>query len=633
MKILHRFMLKQFIGPFIAIFVLAMIVLLMQFLWKYIDDLVGKGLEIKVIAELLLYTCGQLSVLAFPLAVLLASIFTLGNMGENYELIALKSAGVSLQRIVFPLIALSFVIAGVAFYCANNVIPVATLKMRALIYDIQQARPELQIQEGIFYNGIDGYSIRIGKRDYKTNMLYDLMIYNHTQKAGNVDVIRSDSGLMQMTVDKRFLEVTLFYGHGYVEQIETGKRNPKTNPNYPFRRHIFDKQIFRMELPGYDIERSDPGIFKSGHQMMNISQLTDTIDGLSKMIIEQENQLRMIVLPTYRNPELQNIPIDTTLRSRIPDDYRAAFDKMTKSKRQSTVREAVNNVRSQKDQVAGIIYELDAKNKQIWRYEIAWHQKFTMPLACFILFFIGAPLGAIIRKGGLGTPIIIAVLFFVFYYVISMIGEKSARAGAMTSFAGIWMSTFIIFTIGVFLTWMATKDSSIFNIEMYANYIKKGLNYIFVTYRTPRPEIFFTANSSDLEPENMIFKLDEFSQRCRAYLDGDFRKPLRFSKIWYEQEDLILTEIGNDYDNLRALMKQLDVEIVRETVDEYPLASLHNCKIKQTSKWQPLIAAVIIPIWFYLYLKTLVQMYTLRNELQNIMLANRNLVNELNSTF
>ena len=624
-------MLKQFMLPFIGAFVIVSFALLMQFLWKYIEDFIGKGLELSVLGELFLYVAVNLTAMSFPLAVLLASIFTMGNMGENYELIALKAAGISLQRIVRPLIILSVFIAASAFYTANYVMPVTNLRMRSLIYDITQQRPELNIQEGIFYNGIEGYSIRIGQRNYKTNMLYNLMIYDHTERAGNLQVILADSGRMAMTADKRFLEVTLYNGHTYQDVLEEGRRSSRQNTNYPFRRYFFDEQVFRMALPGYGLERSDDQLFKSGYQMMNLAQLTSTTDSLSTVIRGHENQLRNIVQPIYRNPELKDIPVDTSLRRKIPDDFRVAFHQQTKQKRQSAIQDAVNNVRTQKDQVAGLIYELDMQNKKTWRYEIEWHKKLALACACFIFFFIGAPLGAIIRKGGLGTPIIIAVIFFVLYYVISMIGEKAAREGAMTPLQGIWMSTFIIFTIGIFLTWMATRDSAIFNQEWYAIWFRKGLNFIFTTNRIPRPEMAYMASPADLTPENMVNMLEELSLSCKQYLEGDFRKHTRLGEIWYQQEDAGLTGIGKCHDHILSILKQSDVDMIKETVAEYPPVMLLHYKIKKEATWQIIAAIVIFPVWIYLYLKMWIQKFALRNELRNMMSANRNLVNELNS--
>ena len=298
-------MIKQFIIPFFGMFILAIFVLLMQFLWKYIDDFVGKGLELSVIGEFFIYIIPHISTTyAFPLAMLLASIFTLGNLGENYELIALKSAGISLQRILFPLIITSILISIGAFFVANNVTPVAYLKWRTLIYDIQQQRPELHIPEGIFYNGIDGYSFRISKRDYKTNMMYYLRIYDHTERSGNVFVTLADSGRMMKTADARFLEVELYSGHSYEDLTE---ERTKKNKTYPFRHDFFERQVFRMTLPGYDLERSDLDIFKTGFQMLNLDQLTYMIDSLSGIIHNQENQLREIVKPAYNHNELKRL--------------------------------------------------------------------------------------------------------------------------------------------------------------------------------------------------------------------------------------------------------------------------------------------------------------------------------------
>ena len=630
MKILHRFMLKQFLGPFIMAFIIVDFTMLMQFLWLYVDDLIGKGLELKIIAELLFYASVKLSIMAFPLSVLLASIFTLGNMGENYELIALKAAGISLQRILFPLIILSVIISISAFFFANNVIPVVTLQANTLIYDISQQRPEVQIQEGVFYNGIDGYSIRIGRKNYKTNMLYDVRIYNHTQRTGNTQVILADSGKITMASDKSFLEVTLYNGHGY-EDMRDSKKTTKVNKNYPFRYDFFDKQVFRMALSGLELTRSDVQIFKSNAQMKNLNQLALSIDSLSKIGKTQEEQLRTIIQPVYRNPELTGMRVDTTLRNKIPEDFRVAFNALPKARKQMAVQEAVNSVRSQKEQVAGLIYELDDIGRKTRRHEIEWHRKFAMPFACIILFFIGAPLGAIIRKGGLGTPIIVAVLFFVMYYVINMIGEKSAREAAMTPLGGMWLATVVIFPIGVFLTWKATRDSSIFNQELYVNYIKKGLNFIFVTRRMPRPEIAYSAMPADLTPENMIAKLEDLSLHCKLYLEGDFRKYLRFNRIWRKQEDCQLAEIAQSYDHILAILKQTDVEMIREEVEEYPRAALHDYKIRKISIGQVIGAAVVFPVWLYLFMRAWLQKYSLRNELRRIMGANRNLVNELKS--
>jgi len=435
---------------------------------------------------------------------------------------------------------------------------------------------------------------------------------------------------MKITADKGFLEVELFHGHSYEDQVEN-RKSPRLNKNYPFSHHYFDRQVFRIALPNYDLERSDVDHFKSGAKMMNLPVLSLFIDSFSLILNKQEEQLRAIVKPVYQLPEIRGMIIDTSLRSKIPDNFWVNFHKMPKSKRLSSIQDAVNNVRTQKDQVAGLTYELETKGRQTRLYKIEWHRMFNVAIACFVFFFIGAPLGAIIRKGGIGTPIIIAVLFFVLYYVITMIGEKSAKEDVMTPVGGMWMPTFILLAVGSFLTWMATRDSSIFNQELYASYLRKGLNFIFFTHWSSRPEIKFAATPADLATENLLAKLEELSQRCKEYLDGEFSKTLRFSKIWQTHDDLALVEIGHQYDHILTVLKQSDIDMIRETVDEYPRVSLHNYQIKSISRLQIVAAFIIFPVWIYLFLKTWIQKFSLRNELRNIMGANRNLINELNS--
>ncbi|MDR3093601.1 MAG: LptF/LptG family permease, partial [Bacteroidales bacterium] len=578
MKILHRFMLKQFIGPFVLIFFLGVFVLLMQFLWKYIDELVGKGLDLAIVAELLLYSTANLTSMAFPLAILLASIFTLSNLGENYELIAFKAAGISLQRIVFPLIVFSVLVAGTAFLFANNVTPVANLKMRTLLDGIRNQRPELQLREGVFSNMVDGYSLRIGRKNYKTNTLYDVRIYDHTAKIGNVNVIVADSGTMVVTADKRFLEITLFNGHRYNEEVDNKTLD---RPNHPFSHQSFVKEIFRMELPSPDFERSDEQIFKKSYAMMNLEQLDYVLDSLATITKTEQHQMQMIVKPAFQPRALPTgVPIDTSLRAKIPDHFLPAFQDKPKARRLSNVQQAIAETRNHKDQFAGLVFEREAISRQMWRYDIEWHRKFSITISCIVLFFIGAPLGAIIRKGGLGTPIIIAVLFFILYYVISMIGEKSVKSGSMNSMMGMWLSTAIVMPVSIFLTYMATRDSVIFNSELYINFLNKGLGYVFATRHALRMPSQTPVPADELMPERMINLLEDLSHHCRIYANTMLDKKLTIGKIWYKQKDEELVRIGEMYDHVRAVLQKTDIEMLRESIAEYPAVALYNPKIR-----------------------------------------------------
>ncbi len=473
MKKLHLFVIKTYTGPLISTFFVVVFILLMQFLWKYIDDLIGKGLEFAVIAELLLYTSAGLVPLALPLAVLLSSLMTFGNMGENFELTALKSAGISLQRIMSPLIILTIIISIGAFYFSNNVLPFTNLKMRSLLYDVQQQRPEMQIREGVFYNGIDNYSIKIAGRNYRTNMMYDIKIYDHTQRRGNLKVTIADSGYMRITEDKAFLVTTLYSGYNYEEMEERARQ--QRDRSFPHRSDVFDKQTMHIELSGFDLQRTDEEAFRHNSQMMNISQLDSTTDSLGLALKKEVNEhTEKIISSSFFRKDNFTVLKDTVLHvERKPADIWALEQSLTHEERRRALDQATIDARMIRNQIISTKTNFDWQNKRIRRYEMEWHRKFTLSFACFIFFFIGAPLGAIIRKGGLGMPVVISVLFFVLYYVIDISAQKFVKELVIPAFPGMWISSIILLPAGIFLTYKATTDSVIMNTDTYLNFFRK----------------------------------------------------------------------------------------------------------------------------------------------------------------
>lgn len=492
MKKLHKFILSSFFGPFFLTFFIVVFLLLMQFLWKYIDDLVGKGLELHVILELLTYTSASLVPMAIPLAVLLASLMTMGSLGENYELTALKAAGISLQRIMRPLIVFSLLISLVAFLFSNYVLPYTNLKMRSLLWDIQQQRPELQIREGIFYNGVEGYSIYIGKKDYKTNLLKNIKIYDHSKGRANTLVTVADSGYMKITSDKKYLIVSLFKGYNYEDVISQGRQSVKKT--YPFRRDKFDTQTIHIELSGFGLQRTDEQLFKQNYQMMNLHQLTYYADSLKKDIDQRTNS---IITSIFSNTlyssksNWKNRParVDSSLiGQKLSTDFDSVFASTSSMEKSEIINSALNSAREGKTFVNTSFLNNDDSIRRVRKYLIEWERKFTLSIACFIFFFIGAPLGAIIRKGGLGMPVVISVVFFVLYYVISISGEKFSREGVMTPFYGMWLSGFILMPLGIFLTYKATTDSAILNMETYTNFIKRVRNFFKVAAKQKSAE-------------------------------------------------------------------------------------------------------------------------------------------------
>ncbi len=479
MKKLHWYIIKSFLGPFFMTFFIVVFVLLMQFLWKYVDDLVGKGLDIKVLGEMLFYASFGLLPYAFPLAMLLASIMTFGSFGENYELVAMKSSGISLYRIMKPLLFIAVIVTTTAFYFANYVLPNTNLRFTTLLWSVKQQRPELVLQEGVFTNEIDGYSIRVGSKNKKTNVLYDLLIYDHTRNRTNESVTVADSGFLRITEDKKFMVLNLYNGVNYSE--DAGQQQRRGQETYPFRRDNFEEQIIRVKVRGFEFNRRDENIFRNTYRMLNIEQLRFMEDSLGT---DYYGRLRNFMLQvrlnspvsqkihniTARNDSLKrtvNIQPDSLFYF---DEYFDRQDKWIKAEIvQSALAEARNNVQTLN------MYddELYNRKKNLNKYTMERHRKYTLSLAVLIFFFIGAPLGAIIRKGGLGMPVVVSILLFIAYYIVSMTGEKSAREDIWDMFAGMWFSTFIFLPVGIWLSYKAATDAALMSAETYSKLFGK----------------------------------------------------------------------------------------------------------------------------------------------------------------
>ncbi|MCK5068030.1 MAG: LptF/LptG family permease [Bacteroidales bacterium] len=485
MKKLHLLVIRSFVGPLILTFFFVVFILLMQFLWKYIDDLIGKGLEMSVISEFLLYTSASLVPMAMPLAVLLASLMTFGNMAENLELVALKSSGISLVRIMAPVMVLSASIAIGAFLFANYIMPVTNLKMRSLLYDIQQQRPELSIKPGVFDNNLEGYSIRIGDRDNKTSLLKDILIFDHTRKEGNIKVTVADSGYMKMSADEKHLLLTLYNGRTY-EELQKQKTDKRHIKSYPHQRSHFEHQELIIEMTGFGLNRTDENLFRNSFQMLNISQLQhfeDSLEGDLGLLVDgfhatidqtlvRKSKNLMIKRSRILSDSLKAIAREEGLEvKRVHVD--SAFAQLNKLEQRRAITQAINFARSNKGLTSSHANSSDWKISKLRRYQIEIQRKYTYSLLCLIFFFIGAPLGAIIRKGGLGMPVIVSVLMFLIYYVISMTGEKFVRENILPPFAGMWISTFILIPVSIWLTYKAANDSVIMNVETYFLWAKK----------------------------------------------------------------------------------------------------------------------------------------------------------------
>lgn len=468
MKKLHLFMLKSFVGPFFATFFIAMFVLIMQFLWRMIDDIVGKGLEFSVLAELILYMATSLVHMALPLAVLLSSIMTFGALGENYELTALKAAGISLYRIMKPLIILIVFITASAFIFANNILPVANLKLYTLLYDIRKAKPEMAFKEGIFTNDLEGYSIKIDRINKETGMMYDLLIYSHDEGSGNYEVTMADSGYMYTLPGQNIMQLTLFHGSTYTDESVNRIEKRKT---FPFRRITFDSQVAMIPLPDSDLKRSDEDGLRSHARMLNLTQLDVAVDSITGLVDQrQDDDVKKLLKTNYLKSKVIATRRDSILTAQGEENplrYDSLMEVLEVEQYENVIVKALEYARDvHQENTNDKMYYL-AQGESIRKHKVEWHKKFTLAFACFIFFFIGAPLGAIIRKGGLGMPLVVSVFLFIMYYIISMMGERSAAEAVLTPLVGTWISSLVLLVLGIFLTYKSVTDSELLNPESY----------------------------------------------------------------------------------------------------------------------------------------------------------------------
>ena len=469
MKTLDRFILKSYLGPMLLTFFIVLFVLMLQFVWLYIDDLVGKALPLNIIFEYIFWGTVAFIPLAMPLSTMLASIMTMGNFGEYNELLAMKAAGLSVQRIMRPLMFLVTILGISAFFISNNLLPYAYLKMRTLQYDIGQKRQEIKIPVGIFYDGIDNTALYAASQDESSGLLHDIIIYDHRDGKGNTKVTLAKSGYIRLTDNKRHIIFTLYDGHSY-EEIEPRQPNDTTAP---FQRSAFTEHEFLISLAGYEFQRSENenDLYKDDPRTKSLKELG--IDSLKTVQInyrtEQASGLKASIAFAlgyqFDNFAVQARPYRV--------DCDSLFHNMTYEQQSRAAATAISTIERILMSVNPYAIEDNIKDAPVRRAEVEWHRKFTLSFACLIFFFIGAPLGAIIRKGGLGMPTVVSIFFFVVYWVLDFSGTKLARNGEAIPFIGTWVSSFVLLPMGIFLTYKSTTDSALFNLDRY----KSVLNF------------------------------------------------------------------------------------------------------------------------------------------------------------
>ena len=472
LKTIHRLVLKAYFGPLLLTFFIVTFVLMMNFVWRSIDELVGTGLDAGVIIELICYATINMIPIGMPLAMLLAAIMTMGNMGENYELLAMKSSGMSLMRIMKPLIIVVGLISIGSFFVVNNLVPYANKKMTSIIYDIRRQKQVLEFQDGLFFNGIDDMSIRVGHQDPVSGLLYDVLIYDNRTANGNMTTTTAETGYIRLSDDKKYLLVTLYNGDNYQQT-----RNNQWYTRNELRHDTFDVQNAKIAMDGFDFQRSDNSGAIGGSQTKNIVELQRDIDSLDVTVsTTTAKSYEPLLKDNIFTRDIQVLQLPDSLR-KDKTGYRDAY--LLDSIPTMTVRQK-NDLWNSARAIA-----LNSRNSfsfdetaakealnQLYRSKNDWHRKLSLPVSVLIFFLIGAPLGAIIRKGGLGTPIVISVVFFVVYYIISLSGEKMAKEGAWSSMLGMWISSIVLTPIAAYLLVKATNDSQLLDVDWYSGKLK-----------------------------------------------------------------------------------------------------------------------------------------------------------------
>ena len=479
LKKLNHYIIKSFVGTFLFTFFIVIFILLLQRLWLYIDDMVGKGLEASVFVELFFYMCITFIPMALPLALLFATIMCYGNFGEHYELVAMKASGISIWRAMKPVMFFSIFLSIFAFWISNSVIPVATLKAQTLLWDVRRQKLAFDIKEGVYYRDLEDYVIYVNKKGDDGSSIYGVKIYDHTKREGNTQILSADSGKMELSANQRNIVFTLYNGYNYTEVTsEQNYRQKRT-----FERMSFKEEQIKFSLKDFDMTRSDEEIYKTYHEMMNLRQLSAAMDSLTVRRDDRQALFTESFENRYRNLMATRQPFDTLHQADADTLFLLQWpllDNMDGDIRAKSLELAVGAAQNAKDNVEFHQSDFKTQAENLRKHKKQWHKIFTLSIACLIFFFIGAPLGTLIRKGGLGLPTVISVLFFVIYYVTSTTLERVAVAGDLNMFLGVWLSSIILLPVGIFLTFKATSDSALLDADSWRNFFKK------LTHRHPK---------------------------------------------------------------------------------------------------------------------------------------------------
>lgn len=635
-------MLQTFLPLFIMTFGICLFIVLMQFLWRYIDDMVGKGLGIPVLGEMFFYAALFLLPMALPLAILLASLMTFGNLGERLELLAMKSAGVSLIHIMRPLMITIGIISIGAFFFQNNAMPVVQVKLYSLLYSMRQKSPELDIPEGVFYGEITGYNVYVKQKDNKTGLLKDVMIYDYSDGFNNARVIKADSGRLKTSADKLFLVLSLFNGESFENlKSQTGSAGAKVA--VPYRRETFGTKEILIEFDA-NFTRTDESFMQNQYMGKKLNDLQTSIDSMTVRLdsikaLNAKSVYEMSYRRTFSKPKREegnrtgNSQVNNTdsLKKKQDEpaiiiDFDSLYQAQPASVKAALLVRAKSNIESVKADYYFKAATMGDEAYKVRRHLTEWHKKFTLSFACMVFFFIGAPLGAIIRKGGLGMPVVISVILFIFYYIVDNIGFKMARDGVWAAWEGMWLSSAVLAPLGIFLTYKAVNDSVILNADTYLNALKNLIGKRSGRKVEKKEVIIFTPDYGAILP-----RLDKLANDCASYLKGH-KRWLNYITFWRQGgKDHTAEQLAEEMDGIIEELANSDQNLLLNKLMDYPVIGGYNQLNANLNGKIGLALGIFIPIGLPIYLLATYQRKLLRHDIQVVQKTSRELEDMIKS--
>lgn len=604
MKKIDLYILKQYLLLFAGTFFICLFIFMMQFLWRYVDDLVGKGLSWGILLQFFFYAGLTLVPMSLPLAVLLTSLISFGNMGEKLELLSMKAAGIPLIRILQPTFIFILMVCGGSFYFQNNTSPYATKQLATLLWSMRQKNPEVEIPEGIFYNEIPGYNLFVEHKNKETGMLYGMMIYTTGGNIEEAQIILADSARLQSTADHMHLKLTLYSGERFKNM--SGKSGNMLRANVPYMRETFVREVDLIPFDN-NFSMMDGDLFNRNAKTKSLSAISLAIDSIDARLDSLADNAYTNLRSFYLKRDIGEDHNDYSVRlqrarhlAEVAEENDSAFAHKSLEKRQLAVRRALTQAKSTHADVEfrGIFTHND--NQNLRQHQLEQYSKFSLSLACLIFFLIGAPLGAIIRKGGLGVPVVVSVVIFIFYYIVNVAGEKMAKSGEWNMLFGAWLSSAILTPIGIFLVTRANKDSTVFNIEGYRRVVMSILG-LRATRKINRKEVIIHDPDYPVVKEKLLLLASDSERYMHEHR---LRFMPSYVKLFFHyQEDAEVISISERLEEIVSELHNSRDNVVIGAIGEFPILTPDAHTRPFRNKRMNMALGIIFPLGLFFWLR------------------------------